>query len=250
METDFNNSHKYWLYEHNFKTWTMDELLVIYNLINRKDIKNIDFNKKANELLLILALFKEEFSLRDHKDKEDILSMKEILSGRGPKKDKFLDNVVKKIKGFELTQIQGFIKIMEDLAFHHKDFLLYFHNQEKNTDAMESFKEGTIREKFHFYRERNHRLIKAKKISHLQEHNKLACEVCSFDFSEAYGERGKSYVEIHHDVPLSNSNILRETKLEDLTLVCSNCHRMIHRRKPWLSIQELKGEINKHYSAA
>jgi hypothetical protein len=31
----------------------------------------------------------------------------------------------------------------------------------------------------------------------------------------------------------------QKTKLQDLALVCANCHRMLHRRRPWLSIKEL-----------
>lgn len=31
-----------------------------------------------------------------------------------------------------------------------------------------------------------------------------------------------------------------ETKVEDIALVSANCHRMLHRRRPWLSITELK----------
>ena len=30
------------------------------------------------------------------------------------------------------------------------------------------------------------------------------------------------------------------TKLEDLALICANCHRMIHAQKPWLSVEELR----------
>jgi hypothetical protein len=30
------------------------------------------------------------------------------------------------------------------------------------------------------------------------------------------------------------------TKLADVVLVCSNCHRMLHRRRPWLGIEGLK----------
>jgi predicted HNH restriction endonuclease len=30
------------------------------------------------------------------------------------------------------------------------------------------------------------------------------------------------------------------TKVEDIALVCSNCHRMLHRKRHWLSINELK----------
>ena len=30
------------------------------------------------------------------------------------------------------------------------------------------------------------------------------------------------------------------TRLRDLALVCANCHRMLHRRRPWLGIRGLR----------
>jgi len=30
------------------------------------------------------------------------------------------------------------------------------------------------------------------------------------------------------------------TRLEDLALLCSNCHRMVHYRRPWLTLEELR----------
>jgi 5-methylcytosine-specific restriction protein A len=68
------------------------------------------------------------------------------------------------------------------------------------------------------------------------------CCICGFDFELAYGERGKGFIEIHHTKPLSEVDeeifINPET---DLVPVCSNCHRMIHRRKDdILSVEEIK----------
>lgn len=68
------------------------------------------------------------------------------------------------------------------------------------------------------------------------------CVVCGFDFEKIYGNRGKGYIEIHHIRPLSfvreESNINPKT---DLVPICSNCHRMIHRKKDnVLSIDDLK----------
>ncbi|KPI48644.1 restriction endonuclease [Clostridioides difficile] len=68
------------------------------------------------------------------------------------------------------------------------------------------------------------------------------CIVCGFDFEKTYGDRGKGYIEIHHIKPLSSvgeeSNINPKT---DLVPICSNCHRMIHRKKDnVLSIDDLK----------
>lgn len=69
---------------------------------------------------------------------------------------------------------------------------------------------------------------------------KLECECCGFDFEKTYGEIGKGYIECHHIVPLNKFNFSKETKLNDLALVCSNCHRMLHRRISELSIVDLR----------
>jgi len=73
------------------------------------------------------------------------------------------------------------------------------------------------------------------------------CKVCGFDFEKAYGHRGKGYIEIHHINPLST--VGEEVKIDpkkDLIPVCSNCHRMIHRRKNCiLSIEDMIEIINR-----
>jgi predicted HNH restriction endonuclease len=68
----------------------------------------------------------------------------------------------------------------------------------------------------------------------------LACEACGFDFEVTYGERGKEFIECHHVRPLSELKPGDKTSVDDLALVCSNCHRMIHVRRPWLTIEQLK----------
>lgn len=90
----------------------------------------------------------------------------------------------------------------------------------------------------HLARERDPR-IRAKKIrSVIERGGRVACEVCGFDFRRVYGERGHGYIECHHRVPLHVSGETL-TRLEDLALLCSNCHRMIH-RSPWLTVEELQ----------
>lgn len=70
----------------------------------------------------------------------------------------------------------------------------------------------------------------------------LNCAGCGFNFEKIYGERGKDFIEIHHIKPLST--IQEEVVIDpeaDLVPVCSNCHRMIHRRKDEvLTIDELR----------
>ena len=66
--------------------------------------------------------------------------------------------------------------------------------------------------------------------------------VCDFDFEEAYGELGEGFIEVHHTKPLYSleEEIIINPK-EDLVCLCSNCHRMIHRKRDKiLSVDELK----------
>jgi hypothetical protein len=75
----------------------------------------------------------------------------------------------------------------------------------------------------------------------------LNCLGCGFNFKKMYGERGEDFIEIHHIKPLST--IQEEVVINpatDLVPVCSNCHRMIHRKKDRiLTIEELRELIKK-----
>ena len=65
--------------------------------------------------------------------------------------------------------------------------------------------------------------------------------VCGINFGRIYGEIGLGYIQIHHLVPLSL--IRNKYKLDtekDLRPVCPNCHAMLHRRSPPLSVEELR----------
>jgi putative restriction endonuclease len=68
----------------------------------------------------------------------------------------------------------------------------------------------------------------------------LFCEVCGFDYAARYGELGDGFIEAHHRVPWSELNENTLTRIVDLAMVCANCHRMLHRRTPWLAVDELR----------
>lgn len=103
--------------------------------------------------------------------------------------------------------------------------------------------EGTPVYKSHVVRERSQKLVNAKKRAVKSANQRLQCEACSFDFERVYGDRGTDFIECHHKNPLAESNG-QKTKLEDLALLCSNCHRIIHRSRPWISVDRLKEIIN------
>ena len=100
--------------------------------------------------------------------------------------------------------------------------------------------EGRILTRVHRSRERNRRLVEKRKNQRRKEcSGSLTCEVCDFDFFEAYGVRGDGFAECHHKVPLAESGTTK-TRLKDLAILCANCHRMIHVRKPMLLVGELQ----------
>ena len=103
-----------------------------------------------------------------------------------------------------------------------------------------SFPEGRVKYTLHKRRERNPRLIEAAKRRASQRNPELPCEVCGFSFLEAYGTAGADYIEAHHTLPVSQLRKEASTRVEDIVLVCSNCHRMLHRRRPWLTADRLK----------
>jgi hypothetical protein len=71
------------------------------------------------------------------------------------------------------------------------------------------------------------------------------CEVCSFNFRQHYGALGEGFAECHHKNPLAErpeelwSQALT-TSLDDVAVVCANCHRMLHRQRPALSVEVLR----------
>jgi len=112
-----------------------------------------------------------------------------------------------------------------------------------DVDRFMSGKEGNPRLVAHLKRERNQKLVKKKKKRVLALTGKLSCEVCGFDFNSFFGELGSGFCEVHHLQQLSKTDGEVNTKLEDLAIVCSNCHRILHRGNPMLTLDKLKKVI-------
>ena len=106
-----------------------------------------------------------------------------------------------------------------------------------------AFPEGRDVYRLHKTKERNIALIKVAKEKRLETDNGLHCEVCDFSFKNKYGELGDGFVEAHHLFPISELKVETATKMTDIALVCSNCHRMLHRRRPWVTAAILKSIV-------
>jgi 5-methylcytosine-specific restriction enzyme A len=108
--------------------------------------------------------------------------------------------------------------------------------------------EGRLLTRLHRVRERDRRLVQKKKADALARLGSLPCEVCRFDFAARYGTLGDQYIEAHHILPLAQAGLSR-TRLDDLALVCSNCHRMLHRARPWINPEQLQSRLRTGHPA-
>ncbi len=125
----------------------------------------------------------------------------------------------------------------EEFKSVESEFLVQMQQEQNQYDDDNIYgEEGSLKIVTHKIRERNSRLVQKRKQQALLNH-KLECEACGFSFIDTYGQQ---YIECHHDKPISEG--FRVTDSSDLRLVCSNCHRMLHRRinGEYLTIEGLK----------
>ncbi|HEY8890701.1 MAG TPA: HNH endonuclease [Clostridium sp.] len=117
-----------------------------------------------------------------------------------------------------------------------------------NTEMCEniSVKEGIRKQCMHNKIERNPKIVQLAK-GYFKKNNGgiLFCEVCGFNFYEKYGELGEGYIEAHHTEPLNEREGETETNIRDFDMLCSCCHRMLHRKYPCIKIETLKKIVMK-----
>ena len=99
-------------------------------------------------------------------------------------------------------------------------------------------KEGARKLAMHFVRERDPKLARAKKLIAAN----LDCEVCGFSSADFYDVE---YCEVHHRKALSQLSEGSVTTLQDLSIVCANCHRIIHSQFPPMAIEDLAARLTK-----
>jgi 5-methylcytosine-specific restriction enzyme A len=113
---------------------------------------------------------------------------------------------------------------------------------DKEQDSFEkrSYTEGAELRVVQTTKERNPALRK-----HAIEKYGTVCMVCGFDFDSVYGlDLAKGYIEVHHETMLSAADGEREVSVDEVKVVCSNCHRMIHRKKIMMDWKALKDRLN------
>lgn len=76
------------------------------------------------------------------------------------------------------------------------------------------------------------------------DHYGHKCSVCDFDFGNTYGDLGQGFIHVHHITPIADiGQEYQLNPIKDLRPVCPNCHAMVHRRRPALTIDKLKEKM-------
>jgi|GEM_PF-1714082 len=76
------------------------------------------------------------------------------------------------------------------------------------------------------------------------------CAVCELEMGDRYGEIGEGFVHVHHLVELASvGKQYQIDPIADLRPVCPNCHAMLHRHVPALSIEDLRSRLSPESTA-
>lgn len=235
--------------------WHRDEIILALDLYFQEDRGSIDArNPKIIELSEILnklpihTIIPDSVKFRNPNGVSlklsNFLAIDPNYSGKGmyahSKADysifmEFIDNRK------ELAKIASTIKnIVQNISLNAEIYKIEDEEIEYDFEA----KEGLTIYKLHKYKERNRNIVKKKKETQLKKYGVLSCEICGFNFVSVYGDLGKDFIECHHIKELATLESETITKLEDLLLVCPNCHRMLHRKLGNITVEDLKNIIN------
>ena len=73
----------------------------------------------------------------------------------------------------------------------------------------------------------------------------LKCYCCGFDFEHFYGDIAKGLAVVHHLQVFAQANGRRRSAtVEDVRVVCANCHFVVHVEKPPIDADKLKNRIS------
>jgi 5-methylcytosine-specific restriction protein A len=234
--------------------WHRDEIILALDLYFKQDRGSIDKSNpkiiELSETLNKLPLFPNRPDVEKFRNPNGVaLKLANFLpfdasyGKKGMKGGSQLDKLTFVEFENDKERLHDIATEIKKVAVHQELKQKIYRIEDDEQTINDSVMEGQIIYKLHKLRERDKDIVRHKKSEALSNLGYLACEVCIFNFHKFYGEIGQGYIECHHRTPLSKFKIESRTTLEDLALVCSNCHRMLHRSIDTISLEDLKARI-------
>jgi 5-methylcytosine-specific restriction protein A len=229
--------------------WTRDELILALDLYFRAGKKQLDASHpeilQLSKLLNQLPIHSQELRGSDFRNAQgvsmklgNLLAVDPDHKGAGLKRGSRLDKEVWDEFSNDPDRLRMLAATIARSVSPVRD--VPSENFSVEPDDEDEFPEGRILTRLHKYKERRSEAAKKKKRKVLREAGKLACEACNFDFVEFYGPLGQGFAECHHLTPIANLEPGHRTRLEDLAIVCSNCHRILHKSRPMMGVSQLR----------
>ncbi|WP_220459685.1 HNH endonuclease [Rugamonas fusca] len=107
-------------------------------------------------------------------------------------------------------------------------------------DGFVEAEEGKLLTRVHRSRERSRLLVRKFKEHVRAKKGSLACEGCGLEAADKYGIEFADVMDVHHRRPVHTLQPGDKTKFSDLAILCASCHRIVHSRRKWLSIEQLQ----------
>lgn len=231
--------------------WLRDEIILALDLYFDPERGPIEIDNPKivalSQLLRGLPLFKKRPNKKTFRNTNGVKlklsnfkAIDPLYKGKGMGAYSTLDKVVFEEFSTNIPLLRVVAEQIKQAASDPEIVRAIYAVEDDELSETDSVMEGQVLYKLHKTRERNTKLVAQKKKQVLAKTGALKCEACDFDFSKFYGALGEGFIECHHLVPLSSYRLNNRTQLKDLALLCSNCHRMIHRNLSATSIEKFR----------
>lgn len=208
------------------------------------DIK-IKYKKDAQQVLSIKAAdYRAQINVIPNNFKESKIQLNEPNSAKSQNATLYeAGNIVAKyypeynLPSEEQLQhdLLELLKAYEQISYNE---VLPSTQAEKENDE-EKYKGYEDLRKFRFHKRIERNVQLSKKVKEIQGYT---CKACELNFKEKYGPLGEFFIEAHHLRPISKltAEKIRLDARTDFTVLCSNCHSMIHRLDDPSDLEQLK----------
>lgn len=132
-------------------------------------------------------------------------------------------------------------KLADLWASHTGELIFHSADEPSLSDPKQTFPEGSLT-RVEVNRYERDRRARRTCLSHWG----YRCAVCEFSFQDRYGPLGDDFIHVHHTIELSLvPPDYQVDPIADLRPVCPNCHAMLHRTRPAMTIDALKKILRK-----